>query len=328
MTINPVSFRGGRIILLDQRKIPEKKVYVKISSANLAAEAIRAMIVRGAPAIGVAAAYGMVLGVKHLKKTARMLIKSRPTAVNLKWTVEKMLDATRAEGSDSYKTLLDEAKKIDRENKVLCEKISSYGATLIKNNSTVMTHCNAGALATGGKGTALGVIYEARKKIKNVYVRETRPRLQGAKLTCWELREWKIPHLLITDSMAAHIMKTEKIDAVIVGADRIASNGDTANKIGTYSLAICAKYHKVPFYVAAPYSTIDFNARDRKDIVIERRSQDEVLKINGHRIAARGTRAVNPAFDITPSELITAIITEKGVIKNPDKQKLKKIYGK
>lgn len=322
--LEPVSFKGKTVILLDQRKLPEKINYLRVKTAGCMAGAIKDMAVRGAPAIGIAAAYGMVLGRKNIRQSARLLLKSRPTAVNLKWAVERMLNV----GVQNFEPLLKEAKKIDKENSALCEKISNYGAALIVKNSKIMTHCNAGPLATGGIGTALGIIYKAKLKIKMVYVRETRPRLQGARLTTLELSRWKIPCTLITDSMTAFIMKKNRINAVIVGADRIAANGDTANKIGTYSLAVSAKYHKVPFYIAAPYSTIDFNSKNGDKIVIEERDTEEVLKINGKNIAAAGTKAVNPAFDVTPSSLIAAIITEKGIIKNPDLKKMRKLYGK
>ncbi|MFH1957774.1 MAG: S-methyl-5-thioribose-1-phosphate isomerase [bacterium] len=322
--LEPVVFRGKTVILLDQRKLPGKICYVRVKTAASLAKAIKDMAVRGAPAIGVAAAYGMVLGRKNIKKSAQILLKSRPTAVNLKWAVERMLTA----GARAFEPLLKEAKKIDSENKNLCEKISTYGAALIGKNAKVMTHCNAGPLATGGIGTALGIIYKARRKIKMVYVGETRPRLQGARLTALELRRWKIPCTLITDSSAAFIMKKSAIDSVIIGADRIAANGDVANKIGSYSLAVCAKYHNVPFYVAAPYSTIDFNSKDGGKIAIEERDSGEILKINGKNIAAAGIKAANPAFDVTPASLVTAIITEKGIIKSPDRKKMSKFYGK
>ncbi|MFH1353577.1 MAG: S-methyl-5-thioribose-1-phosphate isomerase [bacterium] len=331
--LEPVVFRGKTVILLDQRKLPGKICYARVKTAASLAKAIKDMVIRGAPAIGVAAAYGMVLGRKNIKRAAQILLKSRPTAVNLKWAVERMLKVgvqyiEPLRRVQSFEPLLKEAKKIDSENKNLCEKISTYGAALIEKNAKVMTHCNAGPLATGGIGTALGIIYKARRKIKMVYVRETRPRLQGARLTAGELRRWKIPCTLITDSAAAFIMKKSVIDSVIIGADRIAANGDVANKIGSYSLAICAKYHNVPFYVAAPYSTIDFNSKDGGKIVIEERDSGEVLKINGKNIAAAGIKAANPAFDVTPASLVAAIITEKGIIKSPDRKKMSKFYGK
>ncbi|MEA2082329.1 MAG: S-methyl-5-thioribose-1-phosphate isomerase [Elusimicrobiota bacterium] len=322
-TPDPLKFANGELILLDQRKIPEKKTYIKIKTAAAAAQAIKNMIVRGAPAIGIAAAYGMVLGRKNPEKSAKMLTAARPTAVNLKWAVDEMLKVN----DTSFKNMMNKAAKMDKENKKLCERIAENGAKLIKKSSRVMTHCNAGPLATDGIGTALGIIFAARKNIDTVYVKETRPRLQGARLTAWELKQWKIPSLLISDGMAAHIMKTEHVDAVIVGADRIASNGDSANKIGTYDLAISAKYHKVPFYVAAPYSTIDFSAKSGKDIKIEERDEKEMLFIDGKAVSAPGVKALNPSFDVTPSSLITAIITEKGVIKKPSAKNIRRFYS-
>lgn len=322
-TPDPLKFANGELILLDQRKIPEKKTYIKIKTAAAAAQAIKNMIVRGAPAIGIAAAYGMVLGRKNPEKSAKMLTAARPTAVNLKWAVDEMLKVN----DTSFKNMMNKAAKMDKENKKLCERIAENGAKLIKKSSRVMTHCNAGPLATDGIGTALGIIFAARKNIDTVYVKETRPRLQGARLTAWELKQWKIPSLLISDGMAAHIMKTERVDAVIVGADRIASNGDSANKIGTYDLAISAKYHKVPFYVAAPYSTIDFSAKSGKDIKIEERDEKEMLFIDGKAVSAPGVKALNPSFDVTPSSLITAIITEKGVIKKPSAKNIRRFYS-
>jgi len=323
VTPDPLKFTEGALVLLDQRKIPEKKTYLRIKTAAGAAKAIKDMVVRGAPAIGIAAAYGMVLGRKNPKKSAKMLSAARPTAVNLKWAVDEMLKVS----DRSFKSMLKKAELIDKENKKLCELIAKNGAKLIKKSSRVMTHCNAGPLATDGIGTALGIIFKARKNIDTVFVKETRPRLQGARLTAWELKQWKIPCLLISDGMAAHIMKTEQVDAVIVGADRIASNGDSANKIGTYDLAISAKYHKVPFYIAAPYSTIDFSAKSGKDIMIEERDEKEMLFIGGKAISAPGVKAMNPSFDVTPSSLITAIITEKGVIKNPCRKTIGRFYS-
>ncbi|MBA3066143.1 S-methyl-5-thioribose-1-phosphate isomerase [bacterium] len=323
VTPEPLKFAKGELILLDQRKIPEKKTYIRIKTACATAKAIKDMVVRGAPAIGVAAAYGMVLGRKNPEKSAQILIAARPTAVNLKWAVQKMLKVK----DRSFKTMMREAILLDKENKKMCELISKNGAKLIKKSSRVMTHCNAGPLATGGIGTALGIIFAARKNIETVYVKETRPRLQGARLTAWELKQWRIPCLLISDGMAAHIMKTKRVDAVIVGADRIASNGDSANKIGTYALAISAKYHKVPFYVAAPYSTIDFSAKSGKDIKIEERDEKEMLFLCGKCISAPGVKALNPSFDVTPSSLITAIITERGVIINPCEKNIRKFYS-
>jgi methylthioribose-1-phosphate isomerase len=283
------------------------------------------MAVRGAPAIGCVAAYGLVLAAQNrenLNVAARRLKASRPTAVNLSWAVDRML-AVRA---PSVSVLLREAQSIEREDLENNLSMACYGASLLRKNAVVITHCNAGSLATAGFGTALGVIREAHRqgKIKNVFVDETRPYLQGARLTAWELAQEKIPHQLITDSMAAHFMNTERIDAVFVGCDRVARNGDTANKIGTYSLAVNAKYHRVPFYVAMPLSTLDVRMATGRDIPIEERSSEEVTRLAGVQLAPRATRARHPAFDVTPVSLITGFITEKGIFKAPFKNGLLK----
>lgn len=294
------------------------------------------MSVRGAPAIGCCAAYGMVLAVKDqnghspvaLKKAADLLKAARPTAVNLAWAVNRMLD--KAGPSADYSHLLEEARRIEREDIEINRAIGRYGAALFKKNATILTHCNTGALATAGYGTALGVIREAhkQKKVKKVFVDETRPYLQGARLTAWELVQEKIPHELITDSMAAFMMKLENVNGVIVGCDRVAANGDTANKIGTYGLAVLAKFHKVPFYVAMPTSTLDLSLRSGDQIPIEERSHLEVVRIKDYHIAPKETVARHPAFDVTPAELITAIITEFGVVKPPYLKNLKKFKKK
>ncbi|MCL2389472.1 MAG: S-methyl-5-thioribose-1-phosphate isomerase, partial [Elusimicrobia bacterium] len=315
--------------------------YIKCQTYTQTAAAIKNMIVRGAPAIGVTAAYGMALAVRQtqkfapharkafIKKAAMHLISARPTAVNLAWAVEKMSALINKTGFDNYEKLY---KTCERECNFLYNDdiktnklMGAHGAKLLKKNSVVLTHCNAGALATVDYGTALGVIRAAHKdkKIKMVYADETRPYLQGARLTAFELAAENIPHRLICDNMAAYIMQTEHVSAVIVGADRIASNGDTANKIGTYGLSILAKYHKIPFYIAAPKSTIDFKIKTGKEIIIEERASDEVCKIFGKRIAPARTVARHPGFDITPYQNITAIITEKGVFKPKDIIKLK-----
>jgi len=317
-----IEFKKNKLFLLDERYIPEKKQYFVAKNVRDVAFAIKNMVVRGAPLIGVTAAYGMALGYKNLHKSAKLLLNSRPTAVNLRWAVERILNLKEK----NFKAILNEAKKIHREDKKLCEKIAKNGAKLIPEGAKIITHCNTGMLATAGIGTALGIILYARKKIKLVYVKETRPRLQGSKLTAWELKENKIPYKIITDSTAAYLMKKEKIDACFVGADRISANGDFANKIGTYALAIEAKFHRVPFYVAAPYSTIDFKTKKGNDIKIEEREKSEVLYINGKSIAPKGADAINPAFDVTPNFLVTALITEKGILKHPDAKKLKKLY--
>jgi len=317
-----IEFKKNKLFLLDERYIPEKKQYFVAKNVRDVAFAIKNMVVRGAPLIGVTAAYGMALGYKNLHKSAKLLLNSRPTAVNLRWAVERILNLKEK----NFKAILNEAKKIHREDKKLCEKIAKNGAKLIPEGAKIITHCNTGMLATAGIGTALGIILYARKKINLVYVKETRPRLQGSKLTAWELKENKIPYKIITDSTAAYLMKKEKIDACFVGADRISANGDFANKIGTYALAIEAKFHRVPFYVAAPYSTIDFKTKKGNDIKIEEREKSEVLYINGKSIAPKGADAINPAFDVTPNFLVTALITEKGILKHPDAKKLKKLY--
>lgn len=336
-------WQANTLYLLDQLVLPGKVLYKKCKTYKDVSEAIKNMIIRGAPAIGVAGAFGIVLaGIKasrfspleklsYIKKASILLISSRPTAVNLKWAVERMVKvaekSVNLNPQNYINVLTDAAFEIYDEDIAVNKKMGELGARLLKKDSVVLTHCNAGALATAGYGTALGVIRTAYKdgKIKNVFVDETRPYLQGARLTAWELQQEKIPYTLITDNMAGYIMKTNRIDAVIVGADRIALNGDVANKIGTYSLSILAKYHKIPFYVVAPVSTIDFNTTYGSKIVIEERSADEVLKINGKDIAPKGTTVRHPGFDVTPASNITMIITEKGVFKPNKISTLKKI---
>ena len=331
------------LFLLDQLELPSKIVYRKCKVYSDVIKSIKNMIIRGAPAIGVAAAYGMVLAgiqaaklspaekIKFIKKVSQEMIEARPTAVNLKWAVDKMFafieKSLKLNPENFVKALEEAAKEIYEEDIKTNETMGDFGSRLLKKNSIVLTHCNAGALATAGYGTALGMIRTGYKngKIKQVFVDETRPYLQGARLTAWELQQEKIPYTLITDNMAGYIMKTEKVDAVIVGADRIALNGDVANKIGTYSLSILAKYHKIPFYVVAPTSTIDFSILYGTKIKIEERSAEEVLKINGKDIAPKGTNVRHPGFDITPAANITMIITEKGVFKPNKISTLKKI---
>ncbi len=333
----------GTLFLLDQLELPSKVIYRKCKTYTDVIKAIKNMIVRGAPAIGVAAAYGMLLaGIRiskqspiekknFIKKVSLQLSAARPTAVNLKWAVEKMLKVVETSLTltpEKFILNLEKAAKEiynrDVESNIL---MGDFGSRLLKKNSVVLTHCNAGALATAGYGTALGMIRAGYKngKIKNVFVDETRPYLQGARLTAWELQQERIPYTLITDNMAGYMMKTEKVDAVIVGADRIALNGDVANKIGTYSLSILAKYHKIPFYVVAPISTIDFSICNGEKIKIEERSVEEVVKINGKEVAPKGAVVRHPGFDITPASNITMIITEKGVFKPNKISTLKKI---
>lgn len=331
----PLSWKRDYLELLDQRALPHQIRYVGCKRVNDVAEAIRNMTVRGAPAIGIASAFGMYLAaksdsyprlLKELEDGAALLISTRPTAVNLRWGIERMLRRARScDGKDCKAVkdlLLKEAEDIHKEDIEMNFRIGRFGAGLLPQDAAILTHCNAGALATGGHGTALGIVREAfsQGKLKHVYVDETRPRLQGSRLTAWELTQEKIPMTLISDNMAAYMMKTKKIDAVIVGADRIAINGDVANKIGTYSLAIIANFHNVPFYVAAPSSTIDFKLIDGSGIPIEERDGDEILfplGNNNESIAPKGVNVRNPSFDITPSNLISAIITEQGLFRQP-----------
>ncbi|WAM35049.1 S-methyl-5-thioribose-1-phosphate isomerase [Caldicellulosiruptor acetigenus] len=337
-------FENDKLIVLDQRKLPFEKEYFVCSTYQDVYIAIKDMIIRGAPLIGIVAAYGVVLGFKEIieknmdsakiYEIINYLVSSRPTAVNLFWALERMKkvfeEARNLSQSQIYSLLLQEARKIEDEDKSINKKIGEHGNTLIKEGANILTHCNAGALATGGYGTALGVIREAHFTGKNihVYVDETRPYLQGARLTAFELSEDGIPNTVICDNMAGYLMKLGKIDCVIVGADRIALNGDTANKIGTYSLSVLAKHHDIPFYIAAPVSTIDFNIKSGSEIPIEERSEDEIRFFNGKKIVPDESKVFNPAFDVTPAENITAIITEKGVVFPPFEENISKLKEK
>ncbi|NLB34648.1 MAG: S-methyl-5-thioribose-1-phosphate isomerase [Elusimicrobia bacterium] len=332
-----ISFDGVALKLLDQRLLPHKRTYIRVDSYLEVFDAIRDMAVRGAPAIGVAAAYGYLFGVgqalkqdkseseKFVSEMKDHLNSSRPTAVNLFWALESM-HKKYLENKDSeklYSLLLEEAVKIHKEQIQSDERMAKYGSELLSeigDGLRILTHCNAGALATGGMGTALGVIRQAYSDglLSLAYATETRPRQQGSRLTCFELQTSAIPYKLICDTMPGYLMSKGMIDAVVLGADRIAENGDTANKIGTYQLAVLADRHKIPFYVAAPLSTFDFSARDGKDIPVEERSPEEILKIGDENIAPKNTKVFNPAFDITPVELIGAFITEKGIVKKPN----------
>ena len=343
MGYETIRWRGNSVELIDQRLLPHRKVYIKCKTASEMYSAIQKMKIRGAPAIGIAGAYGVYLGVrnssarnykafkKDMDNTVRYLASSRPTARNLFWALERMEDFVEKNKkksiSDLKESILKEANKILEEDKKICRDMGKNGAVLIKKGARLLTHCNAGGLATGDYGTALGVIFSSKKKVKMVYADETRPVLQGARLTVWELTERGIPTTLICDNMAASIMAKKEIDAIIVGADRIASNGDTANKIGTYNVAIIAKYHKIPFYVAAPASTFDLTLKTGEEIPIEERSSDEVRAFGGKNMTVKSVKVKNPAFDVTPAKLITAIITEKGVIKKPNRAKIKRILG-
>ena len=326
-------WQEDKLIILDQRLLPFEEKYLSCRDHEEVARAIELMVVRGAPAIGVVAAYGVVLGLKNQAKDApldltlgkilRRLERTRPTARNLFWALERMrrvFESIKGEGNEVIiKTMLEEAKRIEAEDIATNKKIGEFGAELIPEKATILTHCNAGELATAGYGTALGVVrkaWEQGKKIK-VIACETRPFLQGARLTCWELRRAGIPVTLITDNMAGWLMQQGEVSLVITGADRIALNGDTANKIGTYSLAVLARENGIPFYVAAPLSTIDFQLKSGKEIPIEERQADEVRKIGDNWITLPDIPVKNPAFDVTPAPLISAIITETGVIKPP-----------
>jgi methylthioribose-1-phosphate isomerase len=325
-----LNWNGKSLELLDQRLLPGEIIYLECRTSESVANAIRNLAVRGAPAIGVSAAYGIVLAAVEadgsqalFRVKAANLRCARPTAVNLMWAVDRMVktmyDNANMPLPEKIHLLEKEARRIETEDAESCRRIGSYGNTLIADGDGILTHCNAGALATAGYGTALGVIraaHEAGRGI-HVYADETRPFLQGARLTATELHEDGIPVTLLCDNMAAWLMKSGKVQKVVVGADRIAANGDTANKIGTYQVALSARAHGIPFYVAAPCSTIDFNLKDGSDIPIEQRSEDEVFHAMGVRIAPEGISAYNPAFDVTPADLIDAIITERGIAYPP-----------
>ena len=329
-----VEWKDGAVRLLDQSRLPAVVEFLDCHDYQTVAGAIRTLKVRGAPAIGVTAAMGVALGAQAINamdyssfaqavfKICDELATTRPTAVNLFWAIERMrhkLESLRAQPVSAIKqALVVESQAILEEDIRLCKTMGQHGAELIRDGQTVLTHCNAGSLATAGYGTALGVIrtaWEQGKKIK-VIADETRPVLQGARLTAWELMQDQIPVTLITDNMAGSLMRQGKIDLCVVGADRIAANGDVANKIGTYSVAVLAKAHNIPFYVAAPYSTIDMKTKSGADIPIEQRHPSEVTTIHGsHPVAPKDVVVYNPAFDVTPAELVTAIITERGVFK-------------
>ncbi|MBF2049568.1 MAG: S-methyl-5-thioribose-1-phosphate isomerase [Leptolyngbya sp. IPPAS B-1204] len=331
----PVFWYQDHVRLINQNQLPTSYEIVEISRCDDMATAIKTMIVRGAPAIGVAAAYGMYLGAREIETSSRdqfltqletvaqKLRETRPTAVNLFWAIERMLKTARQTvGNVDYikEVLLQTAQAINAEDIATCEAIGAEGLKVLPSSPArlrLLTHCNAGALATAGYGTSLGVVRSAwqAERLERLYADETRPRLQGAKLTAWECVQEGIPVTLITDSMAAHCMRQGMIDAVIVGADRIAANGDTANKIGTYSLALVAKAHQIPFFVAAPLSTIDFKLATGKEIPIEERDPAEIYQIGNTLICPPETEFYNPAFDVTPAHLITAIITEHGAMK-------------
>ncbi len=333
--VYPILWQDDHVLLIDQTRLPREYSLVEIRRSGDMAEAIRRMIVRGAPAIGVAAAYGVYLGAREiqtgdratfltkLEEIAALLRATRPTAVNLFWAIDRMMtvaQSTIGKVETIQAALLQSAQEIHLSDLQTCYRIGEQGLTVLPETPEklrILTHCNTGALATAGYGTALGVVRSAWRegRLERVYADETRPRLQGAKLTAWECVQEKIPVTLITDGMAAHCMKEGLVDVVIVGADRIAANGDTANKIGTYSLALVAKAHEIPFFVAAPLSTVDFSLRDGREIPIEERDPSEIAQIGETVICPAGTEFYNPAFDVTPASLIAGIITEEGVVK-------------
>lgn len=343
-TYRHIWWDGDAVGLLDQRRLPAAELAVRCTSVAEVAQAITAMVVRGAPAIGCTAAYGMALAAQqHSGDSAGLLARlaeakatldaSRPTAVNLMWATARMLHTAQAHAAaappDLQRILLAEARAIMAEDLAMCHAIGAHGAALIPARGRVLTHCNAGGLATAGFGTALAPIRVAHQQGRpvHVYVDETRPFLQGARLTAWELQRAGVPLTLITDNMAGYFMRRGEVDCVIVGADRVVANGDIANKIGTYGLAVLARAHGIPFYVAAPSSTIDMRLPDGDAIPIEQRDPAEVTMIAGQSIAPAGVQAAHPAFDVTPHTLITALITERGVIEPPYEVNLRKMLN-
>jgi methylthioribose-1-phosphate isomerase len=345
MTFKTIEWKENCVTLLDQRRLPQEVCFLECTDAGSVADAIRTMAIRGAPAIGVAAAMGIALAAKRMEsscsetfltsmsRVCEEMRQTRPTAVNLFWAIARMkriLDGLDSCGIDGTRLALEkEAIRIYEEDLEVNQKIGENGKILIENDQGILTHCNAGGLATAGYGTALGVIRAAWAEGKRfrVFADETRPLLQGARLTAWELSRENIPVTLLTDNMAGWMMKKGEISLVLVGADRIARNGDTANKIGTYGLAVLSSFHKIPFYVAAPFSTIDLSLSSGAEIPIEERAEEEVTHFAGRRIAPEGIEAANPAFDVTPHRLISGIITEKKIVRRPFGRELGKLMG-
>jgi methylthioribose-1-phosphate isomerase len=345
MLVETLRWRDGRLELIDQRRLPLEFEYVACVDAEQTAKAIRDMVVRGAPAIGCTAAYGVALEAQRhasatraqfdaaLAASFQVLAASRPTPVNLFWAIARMRECHAQTGNGSTQTaaaaLLELARQIHADDIEICRAIGRHGAPLIADAARIMTHCNAGALATAGHGTALGVIRSARDAGKRVSViaNETRPYLQGARLTAWEMMQEHIPVTLVTDNMAGHLMQQGRVDVIVVGADRVAANGDAANKIGTYTLAVLAERHRIPFYIAAPLSTIDLAIADGSAIPIEERDAAEVTGFRGVRWAPEGVGVFNPAFDVTPAALVTGLITEKGLVSRPDAAKIRSLFG-
>jgi methylthioribose-1-phosphate isomerase len=341
-----IEWKDDAVVMIDQRKLPTSEIYVTCKTANEVAKAIKTMVIRGAPAIGVAAAMGIALGMNRSKatgtkqfttefqKTCDLMAGTRPTAVNLFWAIERMKKAFAAAAHDGRsvdeikRLLVDEASAIHDEDVQSCRTMGAHGAGLVPDSAKILTHCNAGALATAGYGTALGVIRAAAEQGKKVAVLadETRPFLQGARLTAWELVKDGIDTTVITDNMAGAMMQLGQVDLVVVGADRIAANGDVANKIGTYGVAVLAREHGIPFYVAAPLSTVDLNTPDGSRIPIEERSDREVTHIGSSRLTPDGARVRNPAFDVTPAKYVTAIITERGIARAPFAESLPQLF--
>ena len=343
MSFRTIEWRDNKVVMIDQTRLPAEEIYNEYSDFKSVAEAIRGMVIRGAPAIGVAAAMGIALGARdiiadtfdsyfrQLENICVAMSRTRPTAVNLFWAIERMKQVAQANRDKKLDTLCDilkeEAIRIEEEDLAICKAIGRHGARLVKDGAVILTHCNAGGLATAGYGTALGVIRAAHDAGKNirVFADETRPWLQGARLTAWELMKEGIPVTLIADNMAGWLMNKGEIGMCVVGADRIAANGDTANKIGTYSVAVLAKENKIPFYVAAPTSTLDLTMENGDDIPIEERHPREVTHLHGIPVAPEGVSVRNPAFDVTPNRYITGIITEKGVITGDYTRQLRRL---
>jgi len=342
-----IARESDAVVMIDQRKLPVDEVYVRCRTAQEVARAIKTMVIRGAPAIGVAAAWGIALGMRNSKatgtqkfaaeffKVCELMAATRPTAVNLFWAIERMkrtfaAAAEAGESVDQIKDRLDtDAQAIHDEDVASCRAIGAFGAEVVPRDARILTHCNAGALATAGYGTALGVVrgaVEAGKQVA-VFADETRPFLQGARLTAWELMRDNIDTTVITDNMAGALMRQGRVNFVVVGADRIAANGDTANKIGTYAVALLAREHAIPFYVAAPLSTIDLGTADGTHIPIEERAAKEVTHVAGAQVAPDGARVWNPAFDVTPHHLIAGIITERGIFRAPFTESLKEAFA-
>lgn len=332
--IEPIAWKDGAVVLLDQRALPGEETYVALHTADQVIDAIRDLVVRGAPAIGVTAALGLAMEARRLSDDpaefrtefaaiCSRLEAARPTAVNLSWAIRRMarvVDKALSDGVEAARNrLLEEALLLGERDVEANQRLGRHGADILPNDAQIMTHCNAGALATAGYGTALGVVRAAVESGQRVHVlaNETRPFLQGARLTAWELQHDDIPCTVITDNMAGYMMQTGSVDVVVVGADRIAANGDVANKIGTYTVAVLAREHGIPFYVAAPTSTVDLEAASGSEIPIEQRDGEEVMIFNSVRISPEGVPAAYPAFDITPARLVTAIITESGVARPP-----------